>query len=71
MYFDFGYHSCRHCMDATIFSVIGNVISALFWDFTQRRMVIPQRGFRTTCRLFRNVPKFQKSADPIYIVEEA
>ena len=67
----FWYHSCKHSMDVTIFVVIGNVISALFWDFTQRRMVIPKRDFRTTYRLFRNVPKFQKSADPVYIVEEA
>jgi len=67
----FWYHSYKHCRDVTIFSVIVSVVSLLFWDFTQCRMVIPKRGFRTTYRLFRNVPKFQKSAYPIYFAEEA
>lgn len=64
-------HSCKHRMDVTIFSVIVSAVYTFLWDFTQRRMVIPKRGFRTTYRLFRNVPKFLKSAYPIYFAEEA
>jgi len=71
MSFDFGTTLANTVWMSPFFIVIGNVISARFWDFTQRRMVIPKRDFRTTYRLFRNVPKFQKSADPVYIVEEA
>ena len=67
----FWYHSCKHYMDVTIFSVNISVVSTLFWDFTQRRMVIPKLGFRTTYWLFGNFPKFQKCAYLIYFAEEA